>query len=358
MLDMYYFKVDVFDDICIPINVKTNKAITQEDCILNSINEDICNFCNNVLYPNTNELYKKYNYSKLGFFYYPGETKEHIRYHFKTPTFIFSDIFTTLYPGKKNENENKLFFCSLYDKDIFLDSPECHVYNDDSTPEDKITNDVLNLLNDNKKLFLYFYTMTKDIFSSKTLKEIKGLIVRNNKNSIKIYNPFCDITNKEEKEINDIYNTTTKRMWRDMLLSSFISNTIKLHPHIDTELELSSNTYISKVCNLFVEFVDNSDFFNKYSLDEDDFLPTWDTWLLAFNYKLLPNETAKTLCSINPVAKSVLRFLIHSLRKHYSYEELKNLNTEQVNDLNRIVTSLSYHNYKEIARQKKMSELI
>ena len=200
--------------------------------------------------------------------------------------------------------------------------------------------------------------MTKDIFSSKSLKEIKGLIVRNNKNSIKIYNPFCDITNKEEKEINDIYNTTTKRMWRDMLFSSFISNTIKLHPDIDSELELSSNTYISKVCNLFVEFVDNSDFFNKYSLDEDDFLPTWDTWLLDFNYKLLPNETAKTLCSINPVAKSVLRFLIHSLRKHYSYEELKNLNTEQVNDLNRIVTGLSYHNYKEIARQKKMSELI
>ena len=29
-------------------------------------------------------------------------------------------------------------------KDTFLDSSECHVYNDDSTPEDKITNDVLN----------------------------------------------------------------------------------------------------------------------------------------------------------------------------------------------------------------------
>lgn len=356
-LDMYYFKVYMFSDICIPVFARTGKAISYEDTILNSLFDDIVEFVKTKIdIPELrNKFYSKYGFSKIGFLYYPGNIGNHISYsNLENKTFVLSDIWTTNSP--KSLNLNLIYFTSIYSSvmnEQFLDVPVIRKIAPNEI-NDSIIDGLIERKSDRKET--YEYLMNNFCFDTWSKNsEINGIIFRS-KNKTLQFNMLSSETQKLQEKSDDTYNTI-KRMWRELLLLSFIQAMSPSIDNLKTKLKISSKTYISNVCDVFIDFIDHADLFAKYSCEDDDFLPSWDKWLLDFNIDKIPNETAKTICQFNPIGKSVLRFLIHSLRRHYTYEELKNLNTDTVDKLNEIVDALNYHNYSEIAlTQLKIQE--
>lgn len=348
-LDMYYFKVYMFSDICIPVFAKTGKAISYEDTILNSLFDDIVKFIKTKIdIPELrNKFYSKYGFSKIGFLYYPGQTNNHISYsNVKNKTFVLSDIWTSKSP--ESLNLNLIYFTSIYSSVMnkqFLDVPVIRKVAANEI-DDSIINGLIERKSDREET--YEYLMNNFCFDTWSKNsEINGIIFRS-KNKTLQFNMLSSETQRLQEKSDDTYNTI-KRMWRELLLRSFIQAMSPSFDKLKSKLKTNSKTYVSNVCDIFVEFIDHADIFTKYSCEDDDFLPSWDKWLLDFNINKIPNETAKTICQFNPIGKSVLRFLIHSLRRHYSYEELKNLNKDTVDKLNEIVDMLNYHNYSEIA---------
>lgn len=358
-LDMYYFKVYMFSDICIPVFARTGKAISYEDTILNSLFDDIVEFVKTKIdIPELrNKFYSKYGFSKIGFLYYPGQVNNHTFYpNIKNKTFVLSDIWTSKSP--ESLNLNLIYFTSIYSSAMdehFLDIPLIRKVAPNEI-DDVLIDELLKRKNDREEA--YEYLMQNFCFKSWSKNSgIDGIIFRSKDKTLQ-FNLLSSEIQKLKEKSDDTYNTI-KRMWRELLLLNFIQATAPSIDKLKTKLKTSSKTYISNVCDIFVEFIDHADIFAKYSCEDDDFLPSWDKWLLDFNINKIPNETAKTICQFNPIGKSVLRFLIHCLRRHYTYEELKNLNTDTVDKLNEIVDALNYHNYSEIAlAQLKVQEQV
>lgn len=352
-LDMYYFKVYLFSDICIPVFAKTGKAISYEDSIINSLYDDILEFVKSKIdIPEfRKKFYSKYGFSKIGFYYYPGITNNHIIYFNVHPkSFFISDIWTTKAPKIAYENFED-FVSYSYDihKDVVYSIPLIAEYEKNSI--DDLTIDTLFEKRSNKQE-LYEYLL-KNICLNGTYTEndiIDGFIFRSTNNTYQFK------VTEQEIESDNTYNNV-KRMWREILLFNFVQI---IHPSIKdykNEWELNSTDYITRVCDLFVEFINQTEMFTKYSYKEDYFVPSWDKWLLDFNYNKISELNSNKsiirksieICQSNPVHAAVLRFLIHTLRKHYTVDNFNNITTDSVDNLNEIIDAISYHNYSEIA---------
>lgn len=333
-LDMYYFKVRIDAAGATPVKISDNSDITVEDAVTNMLFQPVLEFCSKIQ-DKSNELYITLGGCTVGMFYCPDAAKMHIQYNEKIAgKFVFSDIYTDRYDFNSKEIF-KMSFKDLFDAGIILNEPviaETGPIKDSSSIAE-----LLLKMTDKDRYTYIFDNWCGSTWSNNSKVYISGLILRNGKRTYKISNPYLNTPGAD----NPDYDSMSKRLWKDMLLKDFITVIRKTYGDRFNGDILSGKTYFEKICRLFVDYMNNTDFFNKYRIDEDDLLPTWDRWLLDFNLEKIPNLTAKTICTINPIAKSVLRLLLHTFKSKFTAGKYCELTADDIKYLDTVFDAVN-----------------
>ena len=167
--------------------------------------------------------------------------------------------------------------------------------------------------------------------------EIEGLILRNNKEQYQL------IANNTDVQLLK----GVKKMYRDIVLSHLAKEVIT-DQYIHT-LFNSKKTYLEKVCEVFLDFVNVTDVFTKYKFDEEDFLPPMTGYFGELDIESLPIEDVKTICKVNKVTRNILRMLLHTFTNPISSNKFSDLSDDDATKLNMLTIALKYKNFAELA---------
>ena len=190
--------------------------------------------------------------------------------------------------------------------------------------------------------------------SGNTIPNIEGIIIRTNKFQYQI----------TLNNIEDNIDKSTKLIYRDTLLNSFAEYCQKVnYLHIkkskgvapefwwietDNSYINENDTYLEKICKLFIGYINKTDLFTKYTFDPEDLLPPTTSYIGDMDLTNIPNNNVKLACQYNELNKNIFRLLLHTFTKTISEDKFSSL-TEQSRDyLNHLIIFLKYKNYKEI----------
>lgn len=289
-LDMFYFKLHITSDGYDVKNSKGNK-IGDVDIIVNSVYRDIMMFVE--AFDKTG-VYEKLGEVNIGFFYLPvHKTRKLIYENIQEKTFILSDYYTS----KKFLHDDEVIsqfvgkgfnFISGWNGEVGPYIGKIHLgewFNKYDDPYSLVHN--------------VFKEMNLDVespVSRNTIVNIEGIVLRG-KNSV------YEVVVNDTKPYIEV---SSKLIYRDTLLESFI-HTIPVEKR---EMILDSDKdYKNKIYDLFLEYIDSTDFFNTMWFEEDDFVPPIDGYIGNIAYDLIPPIVAM-VCRKNPVYKNVLRVLL------------------------------------------------
>lgn len=160
--------------------------------------------------------------------------------------------------------------------------------------------DVYLYLNDNINEISLVKTLINDIdtFSGNSIEDIEGLILKTNKSNYQI------IINEPPKQ-----DLSLQYFYYDMFIIDFIAY-IK-NNNVD---DLISNNYIQSVCNLFIDYINKTDFVKKYIIEDNNLEFPHIGYYGGLNFDLLNNEIVKTICVANPIYKNMFTVLLSGLR--------------------------------------------
>jgi len=267
-IDAPYFSV-VVTNSDLKILKSNGLELTQKNMLLNSMYYDILKFVKKNIFP----ISKKLRNTKTGFFYFPSETPRTISYPEKTGTFMLSDT---------NADE------SLFD--FITKIPILS----EITITDNIINDINDYLNNNKSEVEIANKLT-----GKDTSKMEGIIFKSN-----IYKQFqILITNTALSSID----STQKKIYRDIIIKDIISWFNTSNPPI------IGSTYIEKVENIFIKYINNTEILNKYDINEKDIMPPYIGYFGDISYGLMTNNICKLICQNNGVMKGIFRIMIATL---------------------------------------------
>lgn len=280
-LDTFYFNIKIIDNK-LKFYKSNGKEIDLTERILNKMWEEPISFFN--------KIPENINNVNIGIYYFPVEQPLNINYKklFDKSKYYFNVCYD-LNDKKKIDLE--------YDIDKFYNIPKFEIlYKGLLTP--------LNI----KDIYLYLnnkideQTLSKSIinentFSGNTIDNIEGLILKTSKHNyqIKINNPVY-------------IETELQRFYYDMFITDFISY-IK-----NIDLKLITNNYINNVCNIFIDYINKTDFLKKYLIESNNLEFPHIGYYAGLNFDLLNNELIKTICLANPVYKNMFTVLLNGLR--------------------------------------------
>ena len=288
ILDMIYFKMRISKGIRLVINSK-GKIIGDIDIIVNSIYKDIMDFCNSFDF---NSLYNKYGQITIGFFYLPVHKTKHIVYNnIPENTFILSDYYVENknFRGKINFDEfvgDKFNFISGWNDNIgpYIGKVKLGEWFDKNSDHQKLIYKIFDNMNSASPV------------SGNDISDIEGIILKSDQKSYKL------LMNDSKPKIE----VESKLIYRDTLLESFIHSVPddKRNAILDSDKD-----YKDKIYDLFLEYIDNTDFFNTMWFDDDDLIPPIDGYIGDLSYDMVPPIVA-IVCRKNPIYKNVLRILL------------------------------------------------
>lgn len=287
-LDMIYFKFYVTDNGYFIVNAK-GKEIGVVDIITNSVYRDIKEFVD--LFDREG-AFAKYGSFSAGLFYLPvHKTKVIVYDRLEEGTFILSDIHTE----DKSRRDDDLFASFVNEKYKFILG-----WNGKIGPYigNVRLGDWFDKNDDSWHMAHQMLHMMGGVapVSGNSVSNIEGLVI-------------CDGHVKYEIEVNDtkpLIEATSKLIYRDTLLESFIHT---VPTDLADEILLSDRTYIEKICDLFLEYTNMTDFFKTMYFEEEDFLPPVEGYIGDVSYDMLPSIVS-VVCKHNPVYKNVLRILL------------------------------------------------
>lgn len=337
-LDMIYFKVSVNHLGVFALKAPKYTAVSDIDCICNSVYNNIVMFANSLNEFKT-DILSKYGECTLGFFYLPVHKTKVIDYYtIGENTFILSDVYLdkkSALPKSEILSDIHRMFCEV--RSDILNSPGISI----EVAGDDLINDVISLLNDNQddtkviKMILSYFDI--ETMSGLKYNEIEGLILRNNKEQYQL------IANNTDVQLLK----GVKKMYRDIVLSHLAKEVIT-DQYIHT-LFNSKKTYLEKVCEVFLDFVNVTDVFTKYKFDEEDFLPPMTGYFGELDIESLPIEDVKTICKVNKVTRNILRMLLHTFTNPISSNKFSDLSDDDATKLNMLTIALKYKNFAELA---------
>lgn len=285
-LDMVYFKMEI-DEYGFLLRKAKGGEVSDVDIIVNSIYLDIYDFA---LAFDSQGAYEEYGEMSIGFFYLPVHKTKRISYpNLEEKTFILSDVsvpdadikmlvgfnfkFIDGFNGKKGPYLGTINLGEWFDREA----------------------DSLDIV---KKVFENIGIDGKSTVSGNDVSEIEGIVLKDSNGSKR----YKVVVNSAETDIEKF----SKLIYRDTLLESFIH----CIPEETMDGVLTSEKdYVEKVCDLFLEFVDNTDMFHTMVFEEEDLLPPTDGYIGDIYYDVLPSIVAM-VCRTNPIYKNVLRILL------------------------------------------------
>jgi hypothetical protein len=337
-LDMIYFKVSVNHLGVFALKSPKYTAVSDIDCICNSVYNNIVMFANS-LNRFRSDILSMYGECTLGFFYLPVHKTKIIDYYtIDEGTMILSDIFLeTKSVLPKSEILTNIYNMFCEERSDIINSPGISI----EVAGDDLIEDVISLLREGKddtqviKMILSYFDV--ETMSGLRYDEIEGLILRNNKEQYQL------IANNTDTQLSK----GVKKMYRDIVLSH-LANDIVTDDYIH-ELFNSKKTYIEKVCKVFLDFVNVTDVFTKYKFDEEDFLPPMSGYFGDLEIDAIPIEDVKTICKVNKVSRNILRMLLHTFTHPVSNNKFADLPDEDATKLNMLTIALKYKNFAELA---------
>ena len=298
-LDMIYFKIHIDADGYSVVNSK-GRTINKVDVVVNSVNRDILNFAE-IVAP---DLYELFGDMKIGFFYLPVQKTRNITYHMHTSeihdvsnVFILSDWYVED-KSKKDTGSLVLVLANsisgsefkiitgLGDKiGPYMGTASLGEWFDRNMDPVECATELIKNAGIDKT------------FTGNDITEIEGLVLRDGAKSYQI-------------QINDTRSCiepSSKLIYRDVFLESFIRTLDE--ETMDRVLDNPDKDYVEKICDLFVEYVNVTDFFKTMLFEEDDLVPPVDGYIGDMSYSMLP-PIVSVICKKMPVYKNALRTLL------------------------------------------------
>lgn len=306
-LDLIYFKVLVTEEK-IDIFTARNKPITKVDQVVNSVYKDIVEFCEGL---DREKIYETFGSCEIGFFYRPVIKTCTIKYYgaFK---FVVGNLFTQ----DKDKNNIELIKNIIPSVDVL--TPICVKDNISDVPED-LSNDLDNAI---------YFTGGKT-WSENPIYDIEGLILTCGRLNYQI------IINNVEPKIEK----TTKKLYRDTILENFC-NFVSNNDDCQRILEKKNTSYIDKVCNLFLIYIDGTNIFTKLQIEPDDLLPPNAGYIGDIDYNALPT-TVSLICKGNDTYKNILRILLVTFNRSVFENKFKNFSYETREKITKILTRIN-----------------
>lgn len=329
-LDMIYFKVDITHNGVFALRRPRYIAISDIDCICNSVYKDINEFTNNIIYPVKNEIIKKYGELKIGIFYLPVHKTKVIEYStMPEKSFILSDV------NKKDVDLNDLReiigLLKIYKEPLLYKG---------LLPND-IKDNILNIFNNSDSIEItkaFLSVNGYKTFTALNVKDIEGVIIKTNKKNYQL------VINDTEPNIDK--NIT--KPYRDILLH-YLSKIIDFN--ILNELEDNKyKSYLERVTILFKYFLDNTDMFAKYKMEASDLTPPIYGYFGDLDLSKIENNEIKTICSVSKLCRNIFRIFLHTFTNSLRYDKFKDLSDSDKLKLNKLIEVLKYKNYAEITK--------
>lgn len=342
-LDMIYFKIEINHVTAIPLKTPRFNAVSDVDCIINSIYQDIADFAYKKFYPIRNKLVDKYGSVRIGFFYLPVGKTKHIDY---TNSIIYKD--------RKNYKDGWIGLSDIY----FYDKSSRDAYTINDVYSDLISNDVIvdkpSIIYEGQTLSNLTEQSVLDsiqsgsvidlicpehsTYSGLPVNEIEAYIVKSGSKQWQI----------EITDAKPVINKDTKKIYRDTVLSSLVHDLLDTTDIINI-VSQSKDIYEDKVAAVFEEFMSHTDIFSKITIDPEDLLPPIDGYIGTMNTESFKSETVKTICLVNETAKNILRLFLHTFTNTIFANKFSDLTEHDRIKINELIIALKYRNYADIA---------
>ena len=329
-LDMVYFKVKLNKYGSFPLKTPRFTAISDVDCICNSIYNDIYEFAHNSVETYREDIVDMCGDVTIGFFYLPVKKTKVIEYtELPEKTFILSDIYV--------EDKTRLIGIDV----VYALLKNVGVKNipliKEITLNDEQKIKLVNCLGNNNNSLEVIRTLISETYTGNPLIDIEGIILRHNNEQYQI------IVNDTNTEIDK----STKKLYRDIILKQ-LANLID--DDYIKKISESEETYINKVSDVFLTFMENTDIFAKYSIDPEDLLPPHIGYFGDINLELYNiKEDVKTICKVNDCAKNIYRMFLHTFTNPLSLNKFSDLQLEDVDKLSKLTIALKFRNYAQLA---------
>lgn len=270
MLDCMRFKI-IFTNNDIVVKSAKGKVIDEIDCLVNIFNRNVVEFCYQTMGIKHEDIIRTFGECEITMMYLPPQKFNKISYdNYTGERFIYCGMYTK---DKK-----------LKDDDLFLDM--CPFV----APYPCI--DILQ----NVTSFEVSDLVKVPTFSGNSVDDIEGIILR-------CGNVKCKLT---INDTNSDINPAVKKMYRDIVLEDFSKI---IGSSIDTkDFFTDTDDYVSCICNMFYEYVNATDLFNKVYIESEDLLPPSHGSVGDVDIKYLP-PTAKLFCN-NKMYMNILRLLL------------------------------------------------
>lgn len=313
-LDMIYFKIDVSEDGWSVFNSK-GREIEDVDVIVNSVYGDIMDFAESA----ARGLLDSFGKMKIGFFYLPVHKTRTISYNMmKEGCFILSDYYTSDKTRRDNNKLVSVLSSSLEGRNIILTSiGRIGPYIGSVTLGDWFEKDMgaIECANHIAKHIFMESTGLDETFTGNTLTDIEGLVLRDGSKAYEV------AINNTKSYIEP----SSKLIYRDTFLESFIHT---LQKGTRESILLSKKDYVGKICDLFIEYMNKTDFFNTMWFEEEDLLPPVEGHIGDVTYSMLP-PIVSVICKKNPVYKNALRTLLVTFNSNVYSNKFKRFKPEE-----------------------------
>lgn len=288
-LDMIYFKVVINDSGFVVLNAK-NREITDVDCIVNSVYDDIINYVHNVISYRTDEILDIFGPCEIGIFYHPVPKTNVITYTNVPYKFILCDFYTE--DKEKNDDKKLADFLELIDRPVIK----------------KFESGLPELPYDDNESIIRYLTDNKT-WSGNSLDEIEGIVIQSPKHRFQVV--VNNVTPAVEKE--------SKKLYRDSVLTNLAN--VVFDQKIDVA-GLKGNDYVEKACSLFMEYVIRTNILSKMYIEPGDLLPPTNGYMGDVVLTKLPS-TVRLVCKGNSTYKNILRIILVTFNRRVNENKFR-----------------------------------
>ena len=304
-LDMIYFKMYV-DENGISVFNSKGKSISDIDCIVNSINNDIMNFVKDIIELKYDDIYETFGSCKIGMFYCPKQRTNVITYNLDSK-FILGDFYTD---DKSKHDEKK--FLSMFD--MILDKPV--ICTMDKLPDNLDLNESKNVVN--------MLTGGKT-WSGNSIDYIEGIVIECGKMKFQVL--VNDVSSKVNKEV--------KKLYRDAVLENLTSIVFD-----SGDADIHGKDYIDKVCNMFLDYISKTNIFSKMYIEPGDLLPPSSGNIGDLVLYKLPSTT-RLVCKGNSLYKNILRMFLVTFNRSVYDNKFKEFSPQVREKLTKILLRIN-----------------
>lgn len=344
-LDMCYFRVEITKIGAIALKGSTGKVISDIDCVTNSLYKDICEYVNKKINPVRNQIIEEFGEGCLGYFFLPVNQYHKINYiYLNKQSAILSDW---SYDIKITDNKGYMDVKHLAKITGAEQPPLMATWN---TTEDTMISYIYPDFENHVKNYIEegstsnIHSLLNELMdnsvngaSGNYFESMEGVIIRTDKFQYQI----------RINDTEDNIDKSTKLIYRDTLLKSVAEYYEKNKTQLD-DLVSKEESYIDRVCKLFLSYIENTDLFAKFSIDPEDLLPPTTSYFGDIDFDMISDNNVKLICKYNEVNKNIFRLFLHTFAQKISEDKFNSLSDFTKGALNDLIIHLKYKNYKEI----------